>query len=264
MIYSCALWDGASSLADAQQAKLRYHIAAARAAGAERVLDVGCGWGGLLRALVASGTRHAVGLTLSANQAASIDQFATTGIELRQEHWKAHSTSAPYDAVISIGAFEHFASPAHEPSEKLAIYRDFFATCRRWLKPGRRLSLQTIAYGRLRPEQANAFMQREIFPDSELPLLEEIVVSTKDIFELISLRNDSSDYAKTCEAWLQNLRNAKSAAIAASSREVYARYEHYLKLCSVGFRSGQLNLLRLVFAAYPLPMHARTLQDVKS
>ncbi len=71
MIYSCARFDGAQNLADAQLRKLDYHIEAAAAAGAARVLDIGCGWGGLLERLVAqAGVKAAVRLTLSPSQAA--------------------------------------------------------------------------------------------------------------------------------------------------------------------------------------------------
>src|SRR5712671_4640805 len=71
MTYSCALWDDAADLHAAQLAKIDYHIAQARAHGADRVLDIGCGWGPTLHRLVSvGGVRNAVGLTLSKEQAA--------------------------------------------------------------------------------------------------------------------------------------------------------------------------------------------------
>src|SRR6516162_6407429 len=70
MIYSCALFEGDDDLASAQRRKLDHHIASASAYGANRVLDIGCGWGALLRRLVEhAGVRTAVGLTLSRSQA---------------------------------------------------------------------------------------------------------------------------------------------------------------------------------------------------
>ena len=139
-------------------------------AGAARVLDVGCGWGALLRRLVEhAGVSEAVGLTLSASQAAWVREHSGPGIEVREESWRDHKPEAPYDAIISIGAFEHFARPGLSPEEKLAAYREFFDFCRGALKDGGRLSLQTIAYVGSDVAMPQFFAE-EIFPETEPPL----------------------------------------------------------------------------------------------
>src|SRR5262245_41656013 len=120
MVYSCALFREGDDLTAAQMRKLDYHIAEASALRASRVLDVGCGWGALLTRLVEhAGIGHAVGLTLSPSQAEWICRSPRAGIEVRQEHWRDHKPEKRYDAVISIGAFEHFANPGLSPDEKL-------------------------------------------------------------------------------------------------------------------------------------------------
>ena len=116
LVYSAALFQDGDDLATAQIRKLDHHIAAAHAAGAARVLDVGCGWGAMLRRLVRhAGVGQAVGLTLSAAQAAWIGRTPTAGITVREESWRDHVPPAPYDAIISVGAFEHFAQPGMAP-----------------------------------------------------------------------------------------------------------------------------------------------------
>ena len=112
--YSCAMYDKESdSLEAAQQRKLEYHIQQARADGAARVTaDIGCGWGALQKRLVEQHrVKVAVGLTLSENQSEWIRSMDLPGVEVRVESWSDHVPAAPYDSIISIGAFEHFARP---------------------------------------------------------------------------------------------------------------------------------------------------------
>src|SRR6516162_3616701 len=199
LTYSCALWsedDRDDMLEIAQRRKIKHHAQSARARGAERVLDIGCGWGAVLKHLVEEqGVRRAVGLTLSREQAEWIASFNHPGIEVRLESWTEHAPAGPYDAVVSIGAFEHFARPEMDDEQKVAAYRAFFARCHGWLRPGGRLSLQTIAYGDVDPAQIRTssqvrFIVQEIFPESELPTLGHILQASDGLFELVALRND--------------------------------------------------------------------------
>ncbi|MBM3520893.1 MAG: hypothetical protein FJX63_09045 [Alphaproteobacteria bacterium] len=81
----------------------------------------------------------------------------------------------------------------------MAIYRNFFGHCRRWLTPQGALSLQTISYGSLRRDDPNVALMSEIFPESDLPRLEEIIIACDELFEIVTVRNDRNDYARTCE-----------------------------------------------------------------
>src|SRR3546814_18940350 len=78
---------------------------------------------------------------------------------------------------------------------------------------GRR-SLQTIAYGRMSPEDANPFIANEIFPAAELPTLEDIVVASKGLFRIERLRAAGLDYAGTCEMWSNRQRGAVRGGVA--------------------------------------------------
>jgi cyclopropane-fatty-acyl-phospholipid synthase len=247
--YSCALWHGpedSADLATAQRRKIDYHVRECGAADKQRVLDVGCGWGATLRRLTAEHrVAEAVGLTLSDAQADYIEAQQSQGVTVQRESWTTHQPARPYDAIISVGAFEHFAKPTESVAERIAVYRRFFERAASWLVPGGGLSLQTIAYGTLGPEGASAFMKTQIFPDAELPRLSDIVAATEGVMEIRAVRNDRLDYARTCELWLQRLREKHSDAVAMVGSETVQRYERYLKLATVGFRMGKLNLLRL-------------------
>src|SRR5216683_3583229 len=137
MTYSGALWEENNTLEAAQICKIDFHIQQARARNAQRVLDVGCGWGSILERLVkVNNVQYAVGLTLSQSQAAWVASLGQPRIEVRVENWLDHVPVAPYDAIISIGAFEHFAKPTLSNEQKVESYRSFFRSCHAWLKPG--------------------------------------------------------------------------------------------------------------------------------
>lgn len=253
LTYSCAMrGDDADTLETAQQRKLEYHLQAIGAGPGQRVLDIGCGWGSILRVLSEThGVERAVGLTLSETQAAHIRSRRHPAVEVRTEDWARYEPETGFDGIISIGAFEHFAAPDDEPSERLRRYREFFVRCRTWLNPGGVLSLQTIAYANMSRADASRFMQQEIFPEADLPTLTEIATAAEGVLELRSLRNDRLDYAWTCEQWAARLRAHRDAAVDLVGPDTVARYLHYLKLSALGFRMGKIGLFRMVLRPYP-------------
>lgn len=264
MIYSGAMWESGDTLEMAQLRKIDFHINQARAACTKRILDVGCGWGAILRRLVQEyGVEHVVGLTLSDAQADWIKSYNLPQIEVRVESWSDHVPEQTYDGIISIGAFEHFAKIEFSDAEKVASYRAFFARCHEWLCPGSYMSLQTFAYGNTRRREeavstpATQFLSKEIFPETDPPRLANIAEATEGLFEIVALRNDRLDYARTCRVWLDNLAENRSAAVKVVGEDVVARYERYLQYSFIGFQTGNLALFRITLRRLDTPWKKR-------
>ena len=245
LTYSCALWEGADdTLEDAQRRKLAWIAEPALAAGAKRVLDIGSGWGGMLAHLTAHGVTSATGLTLSQEQFDYVSQRKLPGVEVRLESWRDHQPAARYDGIVSVGAFEHFADVNLHADERIAVYRDFFAACHRWLAPGAPLVLQSIAYGPV-PAATGRELFLQIFPESDLPRPFEIFKAADGLFEVTAFRNDREHYSRTLRAWNRNLSDRSAQALAEVGRERLAFYKRYLAIATLMFEGRHAVLLRL-------------------
>lgn len=255
MSYSAACWaDEHETFVGAQQRKLEFHVTQARAQTAPRVLDIGCGWGAWLKYLVDRyPVEQAVGLTLSQEQAQWIDSYHEPRIDVRLESWSDHTPIEPYDAMVCVGAFEHFARPEHSDAQRLAGYRAFFQSCHAWLRPGGWMSLETITYENMRRQDRSRFLLENIYPESDLPTLADIAEATERLFELVTYRNDRADAARTWRVWLHNLKAKRAEAVQLVGEEKVATYETYLKFSIIAFHIGNLGLPRMALKRIDRP-----------
>ena len=255
MVYSCAYWPGDidGDLETAQVAKLDWHASAARVDGTARVLDVGCGWGATLAYLTTErNVGHVTGLTLSTDQAGYINDNQPEA-DVRLEDWRDHDPQGPYDAIISIGAFEHFARQELSTDERRNVYSTFFARCASWLPVEGRLSLQTIGYEDYAPtdKPVSSFFAEEVFPESTLPYLSDIVVSAEPWFRVLGLSSHGDQYSQTLKLWQEHLEAHKDAATALVGRATYRHYVRYLRLSRAMFERRVCTLYRLVLQRRP-------------
>ena len=257
--YSAARWSslpglqaGATqSLEDAQTAKLDFHLDAVEVGKGHRLLDVGCGWGSLIkRALLSREVAHATALTLSQDQYDYVAGLALPNTDLRLQSYTDYEPELPFDAVISIGAFEHFSHPEMELNAKIAAYRGFFERCQRWLVRRGKLSLQTITWGGAIPRSATPMiMAQDVFPETDPPYIEDVVAASKDSFELLYMENRREDYVRTLQVWLARLRDRRAEATAMIGEEGFVFYDRYLRRSIYGFKKKELQLCRFVFQA---------------
>lgn len=255
LTYSAALWDEADDLHAAQVRKMDWHLGHLGLPPQGRLLDIGCGWGGLLEhATRAYAVGLATGLTLSTAQHDWIVRRAPANAVVVLQNWTDHTCAKPYDGIVSIGAFEHFARPNLSREQRVGIYRRFFEQTHGWLVPGGSLSLQTIGCGNMRRADFSDFFATEIFPESDLPCLDEIIDAMRFLFEVKVIRNDRLHYARTLREWLKNLAGRKDVAVATFGSPLVERYLTYFKLAIVAFEHlGTMDLYRLALKRIDKP-----------
>ncbi len=216
--FSGAKYDGDFSLT-LEQAQRRKHDYIAEQVGIQagrRVLDLGCGWGPLLNDIRRRGA-HGVGVTLSRAQVASCRRQGLD-VRLSDARQVTADTLGQFDAVVSLGAFEHFCSvPDYRAGRQDQIYGSLFESVAGMLPAGGRLYLQTMVFGpRMMPiDQVSidaprgsdsrylALMQKQ-FPGSFLPLgPEQVIQAAAPGLRLVSRSSGRLDYIETIRQWRQ-------------------------------------------------------------
>jgi cyclopropane-fatty-acyl-phospholipid synthase len=214
--FSGAKYDGDFSLT-LEQAQRRKHEYVAEQIGiapGRRVLDLGCGWGPLLDFVRRRGA-SGLGVTLSSAQERACRRHGLD-VRLHDAREVDRETFGPFDAVASLGAFEHFCSPEdYRAGRQEDIYRRLFARIATVLEPGGRLYLQTMVFGAnmipleqidvSAPRDSDAWylalMGRQ-FPGSWLPLdRDQVVRCAEPGFSLLRSSNGRLDYIQTITEW---------------------------------------------------------------
>jgi cyclopropane-fatty-acyl-phospholipid synthase len=262
MTYSCGLYlSGEEDIDTAQVQKLDYYVDRLRLSEGARVLDVGCGWGSMVgRVLHRVPGSTAVGLTLSEAQRELVASRGEPRLDVRLQSWDEHEPDGTYDGIVSLGAFEHFARAGISASDRIARYRDFFTRCFEWLPPEGRLCVQSISLEDEVEDDTSPvgrFFTEEVFPNSSLPRVGEVVAASEEFFRLTELRADGDHYARTCRQWRDRLIDNKEAAEAASSPETVTFYRKYLMLSEAQFSRSASNLLRFTFTRRPKAIATR-------
>jgi cyclopropane-fatty-acyl-phospholipid synthase len=262
MMYSSGMWEDVDDLESSLRHKVDFFSQALHLDAWDRVLDVGCGWGWALRRLVREHEISDVtGLTLSKAQHDFVAADPVVGADVRLEDWKDHRPTTPYDAIMSFGAFEHFARDGSTGPERIAAYRRFFESCSDWLVPGGRLALETIAHDDA--PDTDAPLGRgplgdsvlSLYPESLCPHLSEVVLGFEPFFELDVLRSDGQDFARTCREWLLALRRREQEATELVGPATVRTFQSYLAASEIQFRTRIITNYRIVLRRRPDRRH---------
>ena len=240
MAYTCALFpDESATLEQAQAAK---HELVARKLALEpgmRLLDVGCGWGGMVMHAAAEHGVRALGVTLSRNQAewaqAEIVRRGLGGLaEVRHLDYR-DAPESEFDAISSIGLTEHIGA------DQLPSY---FSSLRARLRPGGRLLNHCITQPRTpRTRRTDPFIARYVFPDGQLEPIGHLVTMMNDAgFEIRHEENLREHYARTLAGWGTNLERHWDEAVAEVGAGRARVWRLYMAACRLGFERDNIQL----------------------
>jgi cyclopropane-fatty-acyl-phospholipid synthase len=240
--YSCAYFERPDqSLDDAQLAKKRHLAAKLRIAPGTRVLDIGCGWGGLALYLAEIAGAQVTGITLSQEQYQRAQNRAQErgrrDVEFKLLDYR--DVAGRFDRIVSIGMFEHVG---------VGFYDSFFGQCAKLLAENGIALLHTI--GRYSPPGiTNPWIAKYIFPGGYIPALSEVlraieraglIVSDVEILQL--------HYAETLKAWRERFLAHRDEVVRLYDQRFVRMWEFYLASSEMAFREGDMVVFQIQLA----------------
>jgi cyclopropane-fatty-acyl-phospholipid synthase len=232
--YSCAFFTNPGNSLEQAQLDKKAHIAAKLALQpGQRVLDIGCGWGGMALFLHQVAKVDVLGVTLSERQLKiARERAAAAGVSdhVKFELKDYRLLEERFDRIVSVGMFEHVG---------VRHYDEFFARCRELLKPDGVMLLHTI--GKLGEPSSgpDPFTDKYIFPGYYLPALSEMSAASEKVRLIASdVENLRLHYAYTLEHWLERATKARAAIEAMYDDRFFRMWEFYLAGGIVMFESG--------------------------
>ena len=241
MAYTCGVYPALdATLEQAQEEKFDLVCRKLGLRPGQRLLDVGCGWGGVVLHAVKNYGVTAIGVTLSAQQASYVQhRIADAGLEgqaqVRFQDYRDVPESG-FDAVSSIGLTEHIGSKN---------YARYFRFLKSRLRPGGRLLNHTITRtdSQAKTHYRNGFINRYVFPDGELVATSRIMAVMEDEhFEIRHEENLREHYALTLRDWCRNLDDNWDAAIDEVGESTARIWRLYMAASRLGF---ELNWIQL-------------------
>jgi len=253
LVYSCAYFaSGRESLEDAQRAKLDLVCRKLGLRRGERFLDVGCGWGALVEHAAVRYGVDGLGITLSENQLAEARRrLARTPADVHASaaaaDYRTLGEGERFHKVASVGMMEHVGR---------ARLGEYFAAVHRVLEPGGLFLNHAIADTESgvatlpwASRREGGFIDRYIFPDSELvPIGEVVMAAERAGFEVRDVESLREHYAETLAAWLGGLEQRFDEAVALVGRRRARAYRLYLASSAAAFRLARISVFQLLLA----------------
>ena len=237
MQYSCAYWKEATTLEQAQENKLRMICEKLQLAPGMKLLDIGCGWGGL----AAFAARHygvsVSGVTISAEQQ-KLAQRRGEGLDVTISLQDYRELNEQFDRIVSVGMFEH-VGPKN--------YHTYFNRVNRNLKPDGLFLLHTIGANRT-DFSIEPWINKYIFPNGCLPSLKHIAQASEPYFIMEDWHNFGADYDRTLMAWYERFQAAWPSLAEHYSLRFQRMFSYYLNACAGAFRARDIQLWQVLFS----------------
>lgn len=234
--YTCAYWKKATTLDEAQEAKLDLVCRKIGLKPEMKVLELGCGWGSFAKYAAEKYGAHVTGLNISTEQV-KLARELTKGLPVDIQQKDYREATGSYDAVISIGILEHVG---------YKNYRTYMEVVDRCLKPGGIGFIHTIG-SNVSTTCANRWTDKYIFPNGMLPSVAQIAKAMEGLFLIEDLHNIGPDYDRTLMAWNDNFEKAWPRFKERYGERFYRMWRFYLLSSAGGFRSRSQQLWQIVF-----------------
>ncbi len=237
MLYSCGYWHNAHTLDEAQENKCDLICKKLYLKPGMKVLDIGCGWGGLALHAAKNYGVSVVGVTISKEQA-DYAREKTKGypIEIRLQDYR--DLDEPFDRIVSVGMFEHVG---------YKNYDTFMKITHKLLKDGGLLLLHTIG-GNSSQTHGDPWLNKYIFTNGMLPSVEQIAHASQNFFVMEDWHNFGPDYEKTLMAWHENFIKHWPQLKSNYDDRFYRMWVYYLLSCAGLFRARAIQLWQIVFS----------------
>ena len=242
MAYTCGYWREAGSLCEAQQAKFDLICRKLQLAPGMRLLDIGCGWGGLMAYAAKNYGVSCVGITISKEQAEfGRNTYSGLPLEFRLQDYR--EVKGRFDRVVSVGMFEHVGKKN---------YRVFMEVAQRCLVRYGIFLLHTIGKNE-RCGTTDPWIDQYIFPNGELPAIGHISDAADGLFVVEDLHNFGADYDRTLMAWYENFEAAWPRFAESMGERFHRQWRYYLLSCAGAFRARDLQLWQWTFSNGGIP-----------
>jgi len=237
LVYTCAYWQNARNLDEAQEAKLEMVCRKLGLQQGQRVLDIGCGWGSFAKYAAERYGVTVVGITISKEQAELAREFCHgLPVEIRLQDYR--EVGEKFDHVVSLGMFEHVG---------YKNYNTYMKVVSRSLSDKGIFLLQCIG-GNISTQTTDPWIGRYIFPNSMLPSIKQIGRAIERKFVMEDWQNFGIHYDKTLMAWFQNFNSQWDILKENFSSRFYRMWKYYLLSCAGTFRSRKIQLWQIAFS----------------
>lgn len=239
LIYTDALWKDAANLDIAQENKLKLVCQKLNLKPGMKMLDIGCGWGSLVKYAAENYGVSATGITISQEQAKyAKDACQGLSIDIRfQDYRDLLKNNEKFDRISSLGMFEHVGC------KNYSLYMNTVSHC---LKEDGIFILSTIC-SNTHKKSTNPWIFKYIFPNSQIPTITQISAAIEDVFVLEEGANFSADYDKTLMAWHHNINQHWNELT--EYNEIFQRmWNFYLLSCAGTFRARKNQLWQFAFS----------------
>jgi len=237
MTYSCAYWNTAADLDEAQENKLDLICRKLYLKPGLRVLDIGCGWGSFGKYAAEKYNVEVVGITVSKEQV-ELGRKLCEGFPVEFQLIDYRDMNEQFDRIVSIGMFEHVG---------YKNYRTFFKIAQRCLKDDGLFLLHTIGR-RTSVKTFDAWMHKYIFPNSMLPSAAQLSKSFEDLFVMEDWHNFGVDYDKTLMAWYDNFSTAWDTLKSQYSDRFFRMWKYFLLTEAGAFRARRNQVWQIVLS----------------